>query len=90
MNATRLSSDISKNAIIKNMINIIMANTNQAHLAPELLKLEKVPKASTTQIAKIINCTKLTENPIMEKADHEKNHFLICCGNITFMNIAYM
>ena len=62
-----------------------MANTNPAHFAPELLKVEKTPKAKTTQIANIINCTKLIENPITEKATPEKNHFFMCCGNITFM-----
>jgi hypothetical protein len=60
-------------------------NTKPAHFAPELLKVENTHKAKTIQIARIISCMKLTENPITEKATPEKNHFLICCGNITFM-----
>lgn len=64
---------------------MITATTIQAHLASELLKDEKAPRAKTTQIAKITSCMKLMENHMTEKATQEKNHFFICCGNITFI-----
>ena len=83
--ANKFSSDTLKKAIIKKIKNIIIARTNQTHLAPELLKLENIQRAKTTPIAKIINCMKLTENHIIEKAIPEKNHFFMCCGNMTFI-----
>ena len=64
---------------------MITANTTHSHFASELLKVENVHKAKTAHTARIINCMKLIENPIIEKAIHEKNHFFICCGNITFI-----
>ena len=75
--------------MIKNIMKIIMAKTSHAHFDPVLLSAEKVHKAQTIHIAKTINWMKLIENPIMEKAAPEKNHFLICCGNITFMELLY-
>jgi hypothetical protein len=60
------------------MARIITATTNHTHFAPELLKVEKAQREKTTPTAKTINCIKLTENHIIEKATHEKNHFLIC------------
>ena len=68
---------------------MITANTIHTHFASELLKVENAHKAKTAQIARIISWIKLIENPITEKAAPEKNHFLICWGNITFMNINY-
>jgi len=56
-----------------------------SHLAPELLNVENVHKENTAQIDKMINCIKLTENHITEKAIPEKNHFFMCWGNITFI-----
>jgi hypothetical protein len=67
-----------KNAITKNIKNIITANTNPTHLASELLNQENTHKAQTTPIAKTISCIKLTENHIIEKATHEKNPFFMC------------
>ena len=74
-----------KNAITKKIKKIITAKTNQTHLDPELLKAENVQREKTVHIAKTISWMKLTENPIIEKATQEKNHFFICCGNITFI-----
>ena len=67
---------------------MIIARTTQTHLAPELLNAEKAHKAKTVPTANIINCIKLTENHIIEKATQAKNHFFMCCGNIIFMDIA--
>lgn len=64
---------------------MIMAKTTQTHLASELLKAENVQREKTVPIARIINCMKLIENHITEKATQEKNHFFICWGNITFI-----
>jgi hypothetical protein len=85
MKANRFNSDILKKAIIINIIKINMARKIHSHLAPELLKVENVPKANTAPSDKIINCMKLTENHKMENATQAKNHFFICCGNITFI-----
>lgn len=68
---------------------IMIAKTSHAHFDHELLSAEKVPRAHTIQIAKTISWIKLIENPIMEKAAQEKNHFLICCGNITFIELLH-
>ena len=57
---------------------MIIANTTQIHLASELLNDEKVQRAKTIPTAKIINCMKLMENHMIEKATQEKNHFFIC------------
>lgn len=57
---------------------MITANTTHSHFASELLKVENVHNAKTAHTARIINCMKLIENPIIEKAIHEKNHFFIC------------
>ena len=78
INANRFNSDTLKKAITRKIKNIIIARTNQTHLAPELLKLENAQRAKTTPTAKIINCIKLTENHIIEKATPEKNHFFMC------------
>jgi hypothetical protein len=85
MNATRFSSDTWKKAITRNIKKINIAKTNPVPFAPALLNVEKTHKANTTPTAKTISCTKLTENPIRENATPEKNPFLICCGNITFI-----
>ena len=63
---------------MRNIMNMITPNTNPAHFAQELLKVENTHRAKTIQIARIINCTKLTENHMTEKAIPEKSHFLIC------------
>ena len=59
-------------------MNIQIAKMNHGHLASALLNVENTHKAKTTPIAKIINCIKLIENPIIEKATPEKNHFFMC------------
>lgn len=64
---------------------MIMAKTTQTHLLFELLKAEKVQRAKTIPTARIINCMKLMENHMIEKATQEKNHFFICWGNIIFI-----
>ena len=64
---------------------MITANITQIHLAPELLNDENVQRAKTAPTDKITSWMKLTENHKIEKAIQEKNHFFICCGNITFM-----
>jgi hypothetical protein len=89
MNANKFNSDTLKNAITRKIKKIIMAKTSQTHLAHELLKVENVQREKTTPMARIINCIKLTENHIIEKAIQEKNHFLMCCGNIIFINIIF-
>ena len=66
---------------------MIIAKTTQTHLAPELLNAEKAHKEKTVPIANTINCTKLIENHIIEKATQAKNHFFICCGNMIFIDI---
>ena len=86
MKANKFNSDMLKNAININIKKIITANIIHNHLASELLKLENVQRAKTAPIAKMISWIKLIEKPITEKATPEKNHFFICCGNITFMN----
>jgi hypothetical protein len=83
--ATRFSSETLKNAITKKIKKIIIAKTNHTHFDPELLNAENVQRAHTAHIAKTISWIKLTENHIIEKATQEKNHFFICCGNITFI-----
>ena len=85
MNANKFNSDTLKKAITRNMIKMMIAKITPSHFALALLNVEKTHKANTTPTAKTISCTKLTENPITEKATQEKNHFLICCGNITFI-----
>ena len=85
MKANRFNSDTLKKAMIINIIKINMARKIHSPLAPELLKVEKVPKENTAPIDKIINLIKLTENHKIEKATQAKNHFFICCGNITFI-----
>jgi hypothetical protein len=84
-----LSSDTLKKAITTKMKKIITAKTTQGHFAQALLQAENVQRAITAPTAKTINCIKLTENHIIEKATQEKNHFFICCGNITFINSKY-
>ena len=39
----------------KKIIKIIIAKTNPTHFDPELLNAEKIPKANTIHIAKIIS-----------------------------------
>ena len=78
MNANKFNSDILKKAITIKIKKMIMANTTQTHLLSELLNVEKVHRAKTIQTARIINCMKLMENHIIEKATQEKNHFFIC------------
>ena len=85
MNANKFNSEILKKAITKKIKKIITAKTIHNHFASELLNVENVHKAKTAHTSRIINCMKLTENPIIEKAIQEKNHFFICCGNITFI-----
>ena len=87
MKANKFNSDCLKNAIKTKIKKIMTAKTTQTHFASELLKLENIHRANTTHMAKIISCIKLIENPAIEKATHEKNHFCICLGNITFINI---
>ena len=69
---------------VKNKTDISEKNTKESEKSEKMFN-KKNNKAKTIQIARIISCMKLTENPITEKATPEKNHFLICCGNITFM-----
>ena len=56
----------------------MIAKTIPTHFASELLKVENAHRANTVQIASIISCIKFTENPIIENATPEKNHFWIC------------
>ena len=85
MNANKFNSDTLKKAITRNMMKMMIAKITPSHFALALLNVEKTHKAKTIQTAKIINWMKLMENPITEKATQEKNHFLICWGNITFI-----
>jgi hypothetical protein len=85
INANKFNSETLKKAINIKIRKIIIANVTPTHFAPELLNVENVQSANTAHIAKMISCIKLTENHMIENATHEKNHFLICCGNITFI-----
>ena len=87
MKANKFNSDTLKNAITIKIKKIIIARITQTHLAPELLNAEKAHRAKIVPIANTISCIKLIENHIIEKATQAKNHFFICCGNITFMSV---
>ena len=55
MKANRFNSDTLKKAMIINIIKINIARKIHSHLAPELLKVENVPKENTAPIDKMIN-----------------------------------